>query len=122
MPRKPDRQPQKQSPLFAKQQELDREAAQIKAKLNQTEEFLKKAPDLKSAAQQRQQKAAFDRHSRPNSIEGPPDYRMEFANNKPLSPPKRLRKDRSKEALVTFFLLMVFSVVIYYAWRVLLQN
>ena len=122
MPRKSNRQPGSQSPLSSKQQELEQQSVQLKAKLNQTREFLSKAPDLKAEAQRRRQRAAFDRHNRPSRIEGPPDYRLEFVSTKPFSPPRRLRKDRSKAPLVTFILLMAFAGVVYYAWGVLWQK
>jgi hypothetical protein len=122
MPRKTDRQAEKQSPILAKKLELERKAAQLSAELNQTRDFLKKVPDLKAAAQQRRQKETLDRHTRPTRIEGPADFRLEFTPGKPLKPPRRLRKDRSKAPLITFLLLVAFGIVVYYAWCVLLQN
>jgi hypothetical protein len=122
MPRKSDRQQGPPSPLLSKQRELEREAAQIKARLNETREFLDKAPDLKAEAQRRRQQEAFERYNRPSRIEGPLDYRLEFVPNKTHSQPRPLRKDRSKAPLITFLLLVAFGVVVYYAWRVLCQN
>ncbi|MEQ1851804.1 MAG: hypothetical protein ABMA01_09465 [Chthoniobacteraceae bacterium] len=122
MPRKPARNSGKQSPLQTKQQELDRLEEQLKARLSRTEEFLKKVPEVKSEAARRQQRAIFERFSRPPRIEGPGDYRIDFIPGGNRKRPPRLRKERSKAPLFTLLLLIVFCCVAYYAWLVLWQG
>ncbi|MEO6788530.1 MAG: hypothetical protein ABI318_20610, partial [Chthoniobacteraceae bacterium] len=61
MPRKPDRKPNGFTPhLTKKQQQLDQQAAQAKAELSKMQQFLQKAPELKKAAQLKQQRELVD--------------------------------------------------------------
>jgi hypothetical protein len=122
MPRKPARKSGSQSPIQTRQQELDLLAEQLKERLARTQDFLKKAPEVKSEAERRQQRAIFERFSRPPRIEGPGDYRIDFVSGQSKKRPPRLRKERSKTPLVTLLLLIVFCCVAYYAWRALWQG
>ena len=122
MPRKSDRKPDGESPLHSKQQHLAQLEAQVKAKLNKTQEFLVKAPALKDEAQKKQQREIVDRFNRPALIEGPVNFRLDFVAAKNVAPPKRLRKERSKAPLLTLVLLVAFVVVAYFAWKSLWQG
>jgi hypothetical protein len=122
MRRKPARKTTGQSPIQAKQQEIDAQVEQIKQRLARTEEFLKKVPEVRDEAARRQQRAIVERFSRPPQIEGPGDYRIDLVAGRSRKPPPRLRKERSKAPLVTLVLLIAFSLVIYYAWQVLWRN
>ena len=107
------------SAIEAKKRELERKAEQVKAKLNETQEFLDKAPALQAEVQHKQQRAIIERYQRPARIEGPADFRAELVGTRKHRPPKRLRKERSKAPFVTLLLLIGFCAVMYYAWRVL---
>ena len=122
MPRKPDRKPGSQSPIQDKQRELDLRARQLKARLEQTRAFLEKAPVIKAEVTRRQQRAIFERYTRPSRIEGPADFRLELVTPKGAKPPRRLRKERSKAPIVTVVLLIALSAVVFYVWHVLWQG
>ena len=122
MPRKPARKSPDQTPIEAKQRELELLEDAIKQKLALTEDFLKKAPEVKNEAARRQQRAIFERFSRPPQIEGPGDYRIDFVPGGKPKPPRRLRKERTKAPLVTLLLLIAFGIVVYYAWHVFKQS
>ena len=122
MPRKSDRKPNGDSPIQSKQQQLAQMEAQVKAKLNKTQEFLEKVPALKDEAQKKQRREIVDRFNRPARLEGPVDFRLDFVGEKRSRRPKKLRKERSKAPLVTFVLLVTFVVVAYFAWKSLWQG
>jgi hypothetical protein len=118
MPRKSDRKPIGSTPLLTKkQQQLDQQAAQLKARLSEARQFLEKAPDLKKAAQLKQQREIFDRFNRPARLEGPVDFRLDYVAAKGARSPRKLRKERSKAPLVTLALLVTFVIVAYFAWK-----
>lgn len=122
MAKKSDRKPTAESPIQSRQQQLALQEAKLKAQLNRTEEFLKKVPALKDEVQKKQQRALVDRFNRPARLEGPVDFRLDFVAAKKSSPPKKLRKERSKAPLLTFVLLVAFVVVAYFAWKSLWQG
>ena len=122
MPRKTDHRSQRLPAIQTKQQELDKQAAQLQAKLIQTREFLDKAPALKAAAQRKQQRAIFDRFNRPARVEGPADFQLAYDTSRNAPPPRRLRRERSKAPWITLLLLVVFAVVVYYSWKALWQG
>lgn len=122
MSRKTDRKATGASPIHARQQELEAKAEQVKAKLSEMRQFLEKVPALKDEAQKKQQRAIYDRFNRPARIEGPGDFRLDFVPGKKPSPPRKLRKERSKAPLLTLALLVTFIVVAYYAWRALYRG
>ncbi len=117
MPRKSDRKATVESPILSKQQQLAQQEAQLKARLDETRDFLKKAPVLKDEAQKKQQLEILDRFSRPAQIEGPSNFRLNYDAGKPVPPPRKLRKERSKTPLITLALLLTFAVVLYFAWK-----
>lgn len=119
MSRKPDRKSTGASPIQTRQQELEAKAEQVKAKLNQTRQFLEKVPALKDEAQKKQQRAIDDRFNRPARLEGPADFRLDFVAGKKATVPRKLRKERSKAPLFTLLLLVTFIVVAYFAWKAL---
>lgn len=122
MARKPERQPNGDSPIKSKQQQLTQMEAQVKAKLSKTQAFLEKVPALKTEVQKKQQREIYDRFNRPASIEGPADFRLNFVAEKKRVKPRKLRKERSKAPLVTLILLVTFIVVAYFAWKSLWQG
>ncbi len=122
MPRKSDRKATVESPILSKQQQLAQQEAQLKAQLDETRSFLKKAPVLKDEAQKKQQQEILDRFNRPTQIEGPANFRLNFDSGKPTPPPRKLRKERSKAPLVTLALLVTFVVVLYFAWKSIWQG
>ena len=122
MPRKSDRKPDGESPIQSKQQLLAQLEAQVKAKLNKTQEFLVKAPALKDEAQKKQQREIVDRFNRPALIEGPVNFRLDFVAAKNPVRPKKLRKERTKAPLITLVLLVTFVIVAYFAWKSLWQG
>ena len=122
MPRKSDRKPDGESPLHSKQQLLAQLEAQVKAKLNRTQEFLEQAPSLKDEAKKKQQREIVDRFNRPALIEGPVNFRLDFVAAKNAAPAKKLRKERTKAPLLTLVLLVTFVVVAYFAWKSLWQG
>lgn len=122
MARKSDRKPAGDSPIQSKQQQLAQMEAQVKAKLNKTQEFLEKVPALKSEVQKKQQREIYDRFNRPARLEGPADFRLDFVAGKKTARPRKLRKERSKAPLITLILLVTFIVVAYFAWKSLWQG
>jgi hypothetical protein len=122
MSRKTDRKSKGLPAIQTRKQELEAQAAQLKAKLNQTREFLEKAPALKEEAQRKQQRAIFDRFNRPARVEGPVDFQLRYDASRNAAPPKRLRRERSKTPWVTLLLLAVFAVVVYFSWKALWQG
>ena len=124
MAKKSDRKPTVESPIQSRQQQLAIQEAKLKAQLNKTEEFLKKVPVLKDKAQKKQQQELLTRFSGRNPVEGPVaiNFRLQNVGTKLSSPPKKLRKERSKAPLVTFVLLVTFVVVAYFAWKSLWQG
>jgi len=119
MAKKPARNARNQSPIDARQKELERKQAELKAKLNHAQSIIEKAPEMKAEIQRRVQRSIFERYSRPSRIEGPADFRLEFVGQKAARPPRQLRKERSLAPFVTLLLLAAFGVVAYYAWRVM---
>ena len=122
MARKTDRKPTGESPIQSRQQQLAQMEAQLKAKLNKTQEFLEKVPALKDQVQKKQQREIYDRFNRPARIEGPADFRLDFVRGKSPAKPRRLRKETSKAPLVTLLLLVTFIVVAYFAWKSIWQG
>ena len=119
MAKKSDRKSTVESPIQSRQQQLAIQEAKLKAQLNKTKEFLDKVPALKDEVQKKQQREIVDRFNRPARLEGPvaPNFRLDFVATKKSSPPKKLRKERSKAPLVTLVLLVTFVVVAYLAWK-----
>ncbi len=124
MAKKSDRKLTVESPIQSRQQQLAVQEAKLKAQLNKTEEFLKKAPILKDKAQKKQQRELVDRFSGRTPVEGPVamNFRLEFVRGQTPAKPKKLRKERSKAPLFTFVLLVTFVVVAYLAWKSLWQG
>ncbi len=122
MPKKSDRKSSVESALDSKQQELAIREAKLKAQLGKTEEFLKKAPLLKDKAQKKVQQELLNRFTHRNPVEGPIGFQFDFLGSKQSTPPKKLRKERSKAPLITFALLAIFVVVTYFAWKSLAQG
>lgn len=122
MARKPDRKPTGDSPIQSKQQQLSQLEVQLKAKLNQTQQFLEKVPALKDEVQKKQQREIYDRFNRPARLEGPADFRLDFVRGKKAAAPKRLRRERSKAPLISLVLLVTFIIVAYFAWKSLWQG
>jgi hypothetical protein len=122
MPRKTDRKSEGVPAIQTRKQELEAREAQLKAKLNQTREFLEKAPALKDEVQRKQQRALFDRFNRPARLEGPVDFQLDYVASRNVKPPKRLRRERSRIPWVTLLLTVVFAVVAYFAWKALWQG
>ena len=110
-----------QTPLHQKKTDLELKAEKLKAEISQTQQFLQKAPQLKNAAQKREQQEILNSYRRPARIEGPVDYRYDLVKPKPSKPPI-LRKERSKAPLLTIALLITLGVVAYYTWRTLLHG
>jgi hypothetical protein len=109
-------------PIKNRRKVLDDQAAKLKAKLNQAQNFLEKAPALKAEAQKREQQEILSTYRRPVRVEGPSDFRYELAGNKARARPPRLRKERSKQPLLTLVLLVAFVFVAIYAVRTLWQG
>jgi hypothetical protein len=122
MARKPDRKSNGESPIHSRQQQLAQQEEHVKARLNQTRDFLKKVPALKDEVQKKQQREIIDRFNHPARLEGPTDFRLNFDRARSAKPPPKLRKERSKAPLFTLLLLVTFVVVAYYAWKALWQG
>lgn len=122
MPRKTDRKLPMESPIRSRQQQLAQQEEHVKARLNQTREFLDKVPALKDEAEKKQQRQIIDRFNHPARLQGPTDFRLNFDQGKNSHPPRKLRKERSKTPLLTLLLLVTFVVVAYYAWKALWQG
>jgi hypothetical protein len=106
-------------PIKNRRKALNDQAAKLKAKLEQAQQFLEKAPTLKAAAQRREQQEILSTYRRPVRVEGPTDFRYELAGTKAGARPPRLRKERSKQPLLTLVLLVAFVFVALYAVRTL---
>ena len=122
MSRRPTTQPKAPTPLDKKQRELEAKADKLKADLQNTRQFLDKAPVMKAEVQKRQQEELVTRYQRPQRVEGPADIRFDFRKGSTASRRVTLRKERSKAPLLTFFLMLAFSAVVIYACRVLLHG
>ena len=122
MSRRPTTQPKSPSPLDKKQRELELKAAKLKADLQNTQQFLSKAPEMKAEVQKRQQEELVTRYQRPQRVEGPADIRYDFRKGSAPSRRVTLRKERSKAPILTFLLMVTFSAVVIYACRVLLHG
>src|SRR5262245_7277406 len=116
MPRRKDPSP---DPIRNRRKALSEQAEKLKAKLDQTSQFLEKAPVLKAEAQKREQQEILSTYRRAVRVEGPTDFRYELAGAKKGAAPARLRKDRSKQPLLTLVLLVAFAFVAVYAVRTL---
>jgi len=118
--------PRKTAPKFKghpsiqkQQQELDAKAAQIRAELSQTKQFLSKAPELKEQVQRKQQQAILARFNRPARLEGPADFQLEYVASRTSAPPRKLRRERIRIPWFTLLLLAGFAVAAYCAWTAL---
>ncbi len=122
MSRRPTTQPKAATPLDNKQRELQAKADSIRADLQNTRQFLDRAPVMKAEVQKRQQHELVQRYQRPQRVEGPADIRFDL--RKGSTPARRvtLRKERSKAPILTFILMLMFSAAVIYACRVLLQG
>ncbi len=114
MPRPTDR--NSNTPLHKKKTDLELKAEKLKAEISQTRQFLQKAPEMKNAAQKREQQEIINTYRRPVHLQGPVDFRYDLVKSKP-SKHVTLRSERSKAPLLTFALLITLGVVAYYTWR-----
>ncbi len=119
MSRRPNTQP---TPLANKQRELEAKAAKLQADLQNTRQFLNKAPEMKAQVQKREQQELVTRYQRPQRVEGPADIRFDFRKGSTPSRRVTLRKERSKAPILTFVLMLTFSAVVIYACRVFLNG
>lgn len=117
MRRKPEKRPSGSSAIQKQQQELDRQAEQLRAKLDKTRQFLAKVPEIKEEVQRKQQRAIYDRFNRPARVEGAVDFKLRYVAPKSSAPPRRLRRERTKTPFVTLFLLVIFAAVVWFVFR-----
>jgi hypothetical protein len=117
MSRKTDRKSPPVPAIEAKKQQLEAKQAELTAKLNETRQFLEKAPALKEEVQRKEQREIFDRFNRPARLEGPVNFRLDYEGPKNPKPPRPLRGERARIPWFTLLLFAIFAVVAYYSWR-----
>jgi chromosome segregation ATPase len=114
------------TPLDAEKRRLQEEAARLKREMEEKQQLIERAPQMKAEYEKRRREELVTRASRTEARFGSPgalpDPRYGYELNIGAAAPRRLRRERHRGMWTFFALLLLLGLVIYWVYNIVLQG